>query len=534
MFLPRRDWRFLPANCLIRDDMEFSGEDAEIGGGYHWIDPTIDLELRKLAGVEPVSELLTEEDSKVSGHIKVHETLTRLQDLLRNPIFHEALWRLVQDEHGEEFAGELIQTDELVLSLYESIKVKYSVHGQPLGVKLRRWKRYKNEIKLATGPLGLPLAQAINDWLPKTHQLIHRLENFGELFLLEPSEISSFLKTLSLKNYNDSDAARLAPQAIQVELDVDALTDDDASEVDQTAVPELWGTKLAIHAAELPNAYASSVSQPKRISAYNSDNGHDYDDPYDDFHDPYSFDDEEETTNGRPPLLTGGTHTKAYGPSGGGSPVLVGNLEFAMRQHARFSDIPSALLGEIMDYERKHDRVPERIPDGPLHIISKSEKETRHILIRASTRAWEDHPVYIDGKMLAIAQEHRDSFWLYVLEHVADVNRIRLNPVFNVANQVEPVLQQLLNRLVVPSDFRQQSNESIELELRPTLNAGILYESSPARIGRIIELKETDEGPEVTFELTPFDDSQTETRIWSGEKIYSSEMFDNRGNNEVD
>ena len=121
--------------------------------------------------------------------------------------------------------------------------------------------------------------------------------------------------------------------------------------------------------------------------------------------------------------------------------VTTGNGDGAGREAADTSPVDQAGVRRVDEVERAAGRRPEVMPhDNPgFDVISRDESGqiSRHIEVKSTSSAWDDMGVGLSRTQFDFAMQHRDTFWLYVVEHALDDEHARVLRIADPAGRAE-------------------------------------------------------------------------------------------------
>ena len=146
----------------------------------------------------------------------------------------------------------------------------------------------------------------------------------------------------------------------------------------------------------------------------------------------------EHVSTPRPPA----DHTSRRAPHGRlRSYVTTGNGDGPGGETADTSPVDQAGVRRVVEVERAAGRRPEVMPhDNPgFDVISRDEsgRILRHIEVKSTSSAWDDMGVGLSRTQFDFAMQHRDTFWLYVVEHALDDERARVLRIADPAGRAE-------------------------------------------------------------------------------------------------
>jgi len=138
----------------------------------------------------------------------------------------------------------------------------------------------------------------------------------------------------------------------------------------------------------------------------------------------------------------------------------------------------------VCDFEKRRGRVPTQMPQThPGYDIESLDTETgesRMIEVKGVNGEWNQTGVGLSGLQFDYAKKYKDSYWLYVIEFVADPDNIRVHPIQNPASQV--------TSFMFDGNWRAAAIEEVE---DPTSGfvIGARIQHDKLGIGEIIEIK---------------------------------------------
>jgi hypothetical protein len=110
--------------------------------------------------------------------------------------------------------------------------------------------------------------------------------------------------------------------------------------------------------------------------------------------------------------------------------VMLGDGEDPERTAIDHSPVDQAGVRQVTEFERAAGRHPEVMPhENPgFDVISRDDVGhiVRHIEVKSTAGGWDDMGVGLTRPQFEFAQQHRDTFWLYVVEHALDDRQIRV------------------------------------------------------------------------------------------------------------
>jgi hypothetical protein len=100
-------------------------------------------------------------------------------------------------------------------------------------------------------------------------------------------------------------------------------------------------------------------------------------------------------------------------------------------------DLGKLAVRRVCDYERRHGRVPEEMPQThPGYDVESHDPATaarRFIEVKAINGPWGPRGVPLSRRQFDAARAHGDNFWLYVVEHARDDESAVIHPIHNPA-----------------------------------------------------------------------------------------------------
>ena len=110
--------------------------------------------------------------------------------------------------------------------------------------------------------------------------------------------------------------------------------------------------------------------------------------------------------------------------------VMVGDGEETERTPVDHSPVDQAGVRRVAEFEREAGRRPEVMAhENPgFDVISRDDagRILRHIEVKSTAGGWDDMGVGLTPTQFEFAQQHRETFWLYVVEHALDHSRARV------------------------------------------------------------------------------------------------------------
>jgi len=105
------------------------------------------------------------------------------------------------------------------------------------------------------------------------------------------------------------------------------------------------------------------------------------------------------------------------------------------------SPVDQAGVRRVVDHERAAGRHPEVMPhENPgFDVLSRggTGRVLRHIEVKSVSGAWDDMGVGLTRTQFQFAQQHMDTFWLYVVEHALDDERAGVLRIADPAGRAE-------------------------------------------------------------------------------------------------
>lgn len=109
---------------------------------------------------------------------------------------------------------------------------------------------------------------------------------------------------------------------------------------------------------------------------------------------------------------------------------MVGDSEETERTPVDHSPVDQAGVRRVVEVERAAGRHPEVMPhENPgFDVISRdgTGRILRHIEVKSTASGWDDMGVGLTRTQFDFAQQNRETFWLYVVEHALDDNDARV------------------------------------------------------------------------------------------------------------
>jgi hypothetical protein len=103
--------------------------------------------------------------------------------------------------------------------------------------------------------------------------------------------------------------------------------------------------------------------------------------------------------------------------------------------------VDQAGVSRVVDHERAAGRHPEVMPhENPgFDVLSRhgTGQVLRHIEVKSVSGAWDDMGVGLTRTQFEFAQQHRDTFWLYVVEYALDDERARVLRIADPAGRAD-------------------------------------------------------------------------------------------------
>lgn len=102
--------------------------------------------------------------------------------------------------------------------------------------------------------------------------------------------------------------------------------------------------------------------------------------------------------------------------------------------------IDAAAMKAALNYERARGREPEQQPqlNRGFDIISRSSAGKRRLIeVKGLENEWTERGIKLSHVQFAMAREHPDEFWIYVVENVRDMERQRVTAIGNPFSKVE-------------------------------------------------------------------------------------------------
>ena len=110
--------------------------------------------------------------------------------------------------------------------------------------------------------------------------------------------------------------------------------------------------------------------------------------------------------------------------------VMPGDSEESERTPVDHSPVDQAGIRRVMEVERAAGRYPEEMAhENPgFDIISRDDagRVLRHIEVKSTASGWDEMGVGLTKTQFEFAQQHRETFWLYVVDHALDDSRARV------------------------------------------------------------------------------------------------------------
>jgi hypothetical protein len=121
--------------------------------------------------------------------------------------------------------------------------------------------------------------------------------------------------------------------------------------------------------------------------------------------------------------------------------VMIDDSEGNDQTRADVSPVDQAGIRQAVEIERVEGRHPQVMPhNNPgFDIVSRDDagQILRHIEVKSTTGAWDDMGVGLTRTQFNFALEHRETFWLYVVEHALDNDRAHIVRIADPAGRVE-------------------------------------------------------------------------------------------------
>jgi hypothetical protein len=121
--------------------------------------------------------------------------------------------------------------------------------------------------------------------------------------------------------------------------------------------------------------------------------------------------------------------------------VVIDASDRANRTAADRSPVDRAGIRRVVEAEYAAGRHPEVMAHNNPGFDVASRDDTgqveRHIEVKSTAGAWNDMGVGLSRTQFDFAQQHPDTFWLYVVEHALDDARARVVRIANPARRVE-------------------------------------------------------------------------------------------------
>jgi hypothetical protein len=110
--------------------------------------------------------------------------------------------------------------------------------------------------------------------------------------------------------------------------------------------------------------------------------------------------------------------------------VMVGDSEETERTPVDHSPVDEAGVRHVVEFEREAGRHPEVMAhENPgFDVISRDDagRILRHVEVKSTASGWDDMGVGLTRTQFEFAQQHRGTFWLYVVEYALDRSRVRV------------------------------------------------------------------------------------------------------------
>ena len=97
-------------------------------------------------------------------------------------------------------------------------------------------------------------------------------------------------------------------------------------------------------------------------------------------------------------------------------------------------------IRRVIAFEERQGRSPrEQAHNNPgFDLVSISPTgELRHIEVKSTDGLWDEMGVGLSPRQLGFAEDHPETFWLYVVEYATDDTRARLFGIPDVASKIE-------------------------------------------------------------------------------------------------
>jgi hypothetical protein len=121
--------------------------------------------------------------------------------------------------------------------------------------------------------------------------------------------------------------------------------------------------------------------------------------------------------------------------------VMLGDGEECEQTRVDHSAVDQAGVRQVAEFERAAGRHPEVMPhENPgFDVISRDDAGhiVRHIEVKSTAGGWDDMGVGLTRPQFEFSQLHRDTFWLYVVEHALDDNRARVIRIANPSGRAD-------------------------------------------------------------------------------------------------
>ena len=109
---------------------------------------------------------------------------------------------------------------------------------------------------------------------------------------------------------------------------------------------------------------------------------------------------------------------------------MVGDSEETERTPVDQSPVDQAGVRHVAEFEREAGRHPEVMAhENPgFDVISRDDagRILRHIEVKSTASGWDDMGVGLTRTQFEFAEQHRGTFWLYVVEYALDRSRVRV------------------------------------------------------------------------------------------------------------
>jgi Domain of unknown function (DUF3883) len=132
---------------------------------------------------------------------------------------------------------------------------------------------------------------------------------------------------------------------------------------------------------------------------------------------------------------------RSYVATGSDKSDAPGDGERPGQAPADTSPVDQAGVRRVVDHERAAGRHPEVMPhENPgFDVLSRdgTGRVLRHIEVKSVSGAWDDMGVGLTRTQFEFARQHRDTFWLYVVEYAVDDQRARVLRIADPAGRAE-------------------------------------------------------------------------------------------------